>query len=85
MLDVTLVFLVIAIIIFVGMRSEASTDESECSLPKEVTPHNKFLVDLQRDVENTVSPPPSDATLSSHYYAMIKAEIDTRLSLMPSS
>jgi hypothetical protein len=85
MLEVTLFLVVITVITLVGMRSEIVRDELVLSIDEDLTLHNKFLVELQHDVEARLTARPSDATLTRHYNALVKAEIDTRLSLMPSA
>ncbi len=84
MLEVTLFFLVVTVIILVRMRNPIVRYDYVTDTDEDLTCPNRFLVELQRNVETSLSPKPSDSTLTRHYNALVKAEIDARLSLMPS-
>ena len=86
MLEVCLFFLVIVGIILLELGAEVSKDQSQITIAEDLKlPDNKFLAQLQQEVESNILPRPSDATLMRHYHSLLKAELEARLSSMPSS
>jgi len=85
MLEVVILFIALLFIAIIGMRSEVDQDSSKLNVSEQVSPENTFLTQLQHKVETSLQPRPSDATLNSHYDALIRAELDAHLSSMPNS
>ena len=91
MLEIAILFLALIAIGLIAKRSETSAVEycsSGVSVNRSRTvdlSDNKFLGQLQQNIETNLLPRPSDATLSRHYDALIKEKIEDQLCLMPNS
>jgi hypothetical protein len=85
MLEVIMLFIAVLVITLIGMRSEVGQDKLEPKASVQIPLENTFLSQLQQKVEITLVQRPSDATLNRHYDALIRAELDNYLSIMPNS